>query len=246
MSSQRARSELLIVVAGYRKVLVSTAAFEGNMVKEVLHIDIVRVWNFSDPEGYLDSEEFKNLMVNLVDKVDVGSSVNLNRNMLVGLSKAAAIARTVSALPGPAAPIVAPIAASVVLAKWVLDMYKISRAPYFVAYIVDLTLVLQTLYLLCDSQELTRRSIKLAMKSYLESDVYVRIHYRIKKHDGDLPLSETLDMIAKLMDECSIDVSEISGLRACIPLFGSVPDERGEVAYDEDNVAYGLGYTTNG
>lgn len=102
---------------------------------------------------------------------------------------------------------------------------------HFVAYIVDLTLVLQTLYLLCDSQELTRRSIKLAMKSYLESNVSEKIHYRIKKHDGDLPLSgsadqETLDMIIKLMDECSIDVSEISGLRAKIPRFGSVPDEQ--------------------
>ena len=102
---------------------------------------------------------------------------------------------------------------------------------HFVAYIIDLTLVLQTLYLLCDSQELTRRSIKLAMKSYLESNVSAKIHARIKKHHGDLPLSEsadqeTLDMIVKLMDECSIDVSQIEGLRERIPSIGSVPDEQ--------------------
>ncbi|KAJ8597094.1 hypothetical protein M405DRAFT_804447 [Rhizopogon salebrosus TDB-379] len=220
----------------YWKVLASTAAFRGNTVEaclQVLHIDIVRVWNFSDPEEYLDSKEFKNLMVNLVDKVDVGSSVNPNRNRLVGLSTVAAIAGIMSALSGPAAPIVVPIAASEVLAKWVHDMYQISRTvlQHFVAYIIDLTLVLQTLYLLCDSQELTRRSIKLAIKSYLESNVCAKIHYRIKKYDGDLPLSEsadqeTLDMIVELMDECSIDVSEISGLRAMIPPFGYVPDEQ--------------------
>jgi hypothetical protein len=48
---------------------------------------------------------------------------------MVGLSMVAAIAGIVSALSGPAAPIVVPIAASVVLAKWVHDMYKISYVP---------------------------------------------------------------------------------------------------------------------
>ncbi|KAJ8582891.1 hypothetical protein M405DRAFT_829852 [Rhizopogon salebrosus TDB-379] len=222
----------------YWKALASTAAFRGNTVGaclQVLHIDIVRVWNFSDPHDYLDSKEFKNLMVNLVDKVDVGSIANLNRNMMVGLSTVAAIAGIVSALSGPAAPIVVPIAASVVLAKWVHDVYQLSRVvlQHFVAYIIDLTLVLQTLYLVCDSQELSRRSIKLAVGSYLWSTMSARMHARIKRYDGhlQLPLSEsadqdTLDMIVKLMDECSIDASEISELRAKIPAVGSVPDEQ--------------------
>jgi hypothetical protein len=102
---------------------------------------------------------------------------------------------------------------------------------HFVAYIIDLTIVLQTLYLLCDSQDLTRRSIKLAMKSYLESTVSARIHAKIKRYDGQLPLSEsadqeTLNTIVELMEMCSINASDISGLRAKIPPFGSVQDEQ--------------------
>jgi hypothetical protein len=107
----------------------------------------------------------------------------------------------------------------------------------FVAYIIDLTIVLQTLYLLCDSQKLTRWSIKLAVKSYLESNVSAKIHTRIKKYDahfkklgGHLPLSaatdqDTLDMIVVLMEECSIDTSEVLELRAKIPPVDYVPEE---------------------
>ncbi|KAG2034984.1 hypothetical protein BDR03DRAFT_963810, partial [Suillus americanus] len=71
----------------------------------------------------------------------------------------------------PAAPIVVPIAASAVLAVWVHDVYQISHAVLqrFMSYIVHLTLVLQTLYLVSESQELTRRAIKLAVASYLAS-----------------------------------------------------------------------------
>jgi len=222
----------------YWKALGSTAAFKGNTVAaclQVLHIDIVRVWNFKDPHGYLYSDEFKDLMARLVGKLDVGSTANPNQTMMVGLSTVAAIAGIVSALSGPAAPIVVPIAASVVLAKWVHDVYQISRVvlQHFVAYIVDLTLVLQMLYLVFDNQELTRRSIKQAMKSYIGSTMNA-VHGRIKtkRDDGHLhlPLSEsadkvTLDMIVELMEKCSIDASEIAGLRAKIPAVESVPDE---------------------
>jgi len=45
-------SLLFRVVTGYSKALASTAAVKGKTVQaclEVLHTDIVRVWNFQDP-----------------------------------------------------------------------------------------------------------------------------------------------------------------------------------------------------
>ncbi|OJA09739.1 hypothetical protein AZE42_09939 [Rhizopogon vesiculosus] len=63
------------------KALSSTAAFTNRTAwacLEVLHTDIVRVWNFPDPHHYLDSKVFKVMMVNVVDKMDVGSITKPN------------------------------------------------------------------------------------------------------------------------------------------------------------------------
>ncbi|OJA14807.1 hypothetical protein AZE42_04187 [Rhizopogon vesiculosus] len=114
---------------GYWKALTSAAAFKGKTVQaclEVLHTDIIRVWNFHDPHHYLESKEFKVMVVDLVDNLDVGPIANPNRNIAVGLSTVGAIAGIVSALSGPAAPIVVPIMASMVFAKWVYDTYQLS------------------------------------------------------------------------------------------------------------------------
>lgn len=47
----------------------------------------------------------------------------------IGLSTVGAVAGIVSVLAGPAAPIVVPIVAGVVVAKWVYDVYKLSYVP---------------------------------------------------------------------------------------------------------------------
>ncbi|OJA11986.1 hypothetical protein AZE42_04743 [Rhizopogon vesiculosus] len=65
-------------------MLASTARLRGRTAwayVDVLHTDIVRVWNFPDPHRYLDSKEFKTLIVNVVDKIDVGSVAKRDRTM---------------------------------------------------------------------------------------------------------------------------------------------------------------------
>ncbi|OAX37671.1 hypothetical protein K503DRAFT_219392 [Rhizopogon vinicolor AM-OR11-026] len=220
----------------YWKALASAAAFKGKTVQaclEVLHTDIIRVWNFRDPHHYLESKEFKVMVVDLVDKLDVGSIANPNRNMAVGLSTVGAIAGIISALSGPAAPIVVPIMASMVFAKWVYDTYQLSRVllHHFIAYIVDLTLILQTLYLISESQELTRRAIKLAVRAYDDSTIRNDVHVQIQKDDWNLPLRDdedrdTLAKIIQLLDKFSIEAGEISRLRAKIADVGSMSDEQ--------------------
>jgi len=58
------------------------------------------------------------------------------------------IAGIVSALAGPAAPIVVPLAAGAVLAVWLYAVYQQSHETLrrLLAYIVDLTIVLQHLF----------------------------------------------------------------------------------------------------
>jgi hypothetical protein len=98
-------------------------------------------------------------------------------------------------------------------------------------------MVLQTLYLVSDNEDLTRRTIKVAVVAYCSSTIE-EVHDRIRKYDGHLPLlnrldQETLAMIEGLMDEFSIKASEIAGLRERIsdsqpdeiPVISSQPDE---------------------
>ncbi|KAG1767138.1 hypothetical protein EDD22DRAFT_950246 [Suillus occidentalis] len=203
----------------YWKALASCAAFQDRTTWDcirVLHTDIVRVWNFHDPHGYLYSDDFRKMVVNMVDKLDIGPTTNPDRTVAIGLSTVGAVAGIVSVLAGPAAPIVVPIVAGVVVAKWVYDVYKLSGVVLqrFIAYIVDLTLVLQTLYLVSDGQEL----------------VSGEVHNRIQGYDRKMTLLEradrdTLDKIIELMELYSINAKEISAVRAQIPTVESVPDE---------------------
>ncbi|KAG1894960.1 uncharacterized protein F5891DRAFT_1060617 [Suillus fuscotomentosus] len=117
----------------------------------------------------------------------------------------------------PAAPIIVPIPASVVLATWVYEVYQISHAVLqcFMSYIIHLTLVLQTLYLVSDSQGLTRRAIKLAVASYLASPLSREVHTRIQAYDMQLMIlgradHDTLDKIAEVMQFYSIDETHMS------------------------------------
>ncbi|OAX34157.1 kinase-like protein [Rhizopogon vinicolor AM-OR11-026] len=191
----------------YWKMLASTAEFRGRTAQayvDVLHTDIVRVWNFLDPHRYLDSEEFKTLMMNVVDMIDVGSVAKRDRTMAFG-----------------------------VLGESVYDMQQIRWVvlQHFIAYIADLTLILQTLHLVSDSQELSRRAIKLAVASYLDSDMSAGVHGHIQKYNTDLPLSESADQgalneVVKLTESFSMEAEDILKLRAQIRASGSGEDEQ--------------------
>ncbi|KAG1810941.1 uncharacterized protein BJ212DRAFT_1526061, partial [Suillus subaureus] len=218
----------------YWKVLVSSAAFKNCVVQDclnVLHTDIVAVWNFHDPHCHLHSKEFRTLIVNMVDKLD-DEPANPAQTIAIGLPIVGTIAGIMSALAGPAAPIVVPIAASVVLALWVRDVHVVLRR--FMCYLIDLTLVLQTLYLVSESHELSRRAIKLAVASYLASPMSGEVHTKIQEYDRGLTFLEhadrnTLDKIIELMQFYSIGAERISELQAQIPAVGLFLDEPWEV-----------------
>ncbi|KAG2143581.1 hypothetical protein DEU56DRAFT_242395 [Suillus clintonianus] len=219
----------------YWKALASSTTFKNRKTWDclnVLHIDIVAVWNFYDPHHYLRSQEFREMMVKMVDTLEVGPTADPSRTVAIGLSMVGTIAGIMAALAGPAAPIVVPIAAGVVLAVWAHDVYQISHAVLqrFMSYIVHLTLVLQTLYLVSENQELTRRAIKLAVASYLESEMGREVHTRIQEYDRKLTLltradRDALDKIIEVMQFYSISAAQMSDLRAKIPAVGSLPDE---------------------
>jgi hypothetical protein len=168
--------------------------------------------------------------------------ISSNVRSSFGLTIVGTIATIVSALSGPAAPIVVPIAASVVIASWVLEVYEesyvlllilhrennnrflLSRPALqrFMKYIIDLTLVLQTLVLVAGNQELSRKAIKLAVKSYHESPMSGEVHNRIQEHDRQsTPWQranrDSLDQLVALLQLYDISAEEVSSLRGRLP-----------------------------
>ncbi|KAG2344169.1 hypothetical protein BDR05DRAFT_1018229, partial [Suillus weaverae] len=224
----KASIDLHVCPSEYWNALASSAPFKNRSMWDclhVLHTDVVNVWNFQDSQhGHLCSREFRILMTNMVDELDDGPTADPNKNLAFGLSIVGTVTGIVSALAGPAAPIVVPIVASIVIANWVYEVYQQSRSALqrFMKYIVDLTLVLQTLALVAGHQELSRRAIKLAVKSYHDSPMRGEVHNRIEEYDRQLTFRkradrDSLDQLVQLLQSYNISAEEMSDLRKKIP-----------------------------
>ncbi|KAF5368786.1 hypothetical protein D9615_010399 [Tricholomella constricta] len=159
----------------YWMSLGTTLDFPGKTFEEclrVLHDDIVNVWSFMDDYQYLYCQEFRKIIYKFVDirpKPEGDSYAN-------------------GAFP--AAPIVLPIAAAMVLAAWLHDVYTASREALqrLMLYIIQLTLIMQIIFWLCDMQEsghqkpLTRRIIKPACEIYDETPQSNQLRLEIEKY----------------------------------------------------------------
>ncbi|KAJ8597136.1 hypothetical protein M405DRAFT_928301 [Rhizopogon salebrosus TDB-379] len=193
--AQRVYPELKIIESiaigkkRYWKTLASSPNFVGHTIWDclyVIHSDIVSVWNFYDPACYLSSDGFRKLVVKGLEDLHVRTASDPNKVLVASLPLIASIAGTVGALAGPAAPIVLPIAAGLVLAKWVYDVYQQSRVVQqrFMTYIVDLTHILEILFVIVGGshKKLTRRAIKLALDIYLKSDIKAQAYDKIGRY----------------------------------------------------------------
>ncbi|KAI6042240.1 hypothetical protein EDC04DRAFT_2892157 [Pisolithus marmoratus] len=164
----------------YWRLLWTSTNFRGFKMKDclrVIHTDIVLVWNFYDPCEYLNHEVFRNMMMYMVERVNAAVEPN------------APLPRSDTLSGGPPliglAPVILPFNACVTLGKWVYETYqRLQDAPTrFMAYIVDLTHVLEILFALTAgirAKPLTRTAIKHAYKVYFESEWMTHTHTDIR------------------------------------------------------------------
>ncbi|KAG8749004.1 hypothetical protein FRC14_001769 [Serendipita sp. 396] len=220
----------------YWRSLASSVNFPGKTLKaclDVIHTDIIEVWNLNDPKLNLKSKEFKALMSNLVEESVQGKVPSSpNKGLATSVPILAAIAGIVGALSGPAAPIVIPIVGAFVLAKWAYDVYQASRSNLerLMAYIIDLTLVMQNIFWLADAADGThptsRRLIKLAFRAYSESDTNGKVHVLIQEHvkqaKSFIPGGQdaTLEAIEDIIRQCTFTPDEMIKWRQELPPFG--------------------------
>ncbi|KAI6007079.1 hypothetical protein EDD15DRAFT_2358171 [Pisolithus albus] len=168
----------------YWRALASSTNFLGFTMLDclgVIHTDIISVWNFYDPSKYLSSEEFRNLMINMVAKVDAptqSTPAPTNPTRSGSFSEPLPLMTT--------AIVILPFVAGLALVRWVYESYQRLQIvhPKFMAYIVDLTHVLNILFALKGNEggkKLTRREIKLAFNAYYASSWMEEVHESIRQ-----------------------------------------------------------------
>jgi len=219
---------IVIGRTNYWKGLATSTRFAEKSLEACLfaiHIDIIVVWNIHDPHMHLRSKEFQALITNLVE-LSPNNAADPKMTLSAGIAMVGAIAGVVSALAGPAAPIVVPIAGCLVLAKWVYDVYQQSHDTLrrLMTYIVDLTLIMQNVFWLVSIYQvpLSRRLVKLAYRAYTDSTVMAQVHEEIRKHvkrqavHKRLDRDDTLSKIVELLNGNRINTEEMFKLKGNI------------------------------
>ncbi|KAL4081030.1 hypothetical protein J3A83DRAFT_4184925 [Scleroderma citrinum] len=241
--SLKIRDSISVGKKRYWRGLALNSKFLGYTLKEcldVIHTDIVACWNFEDPNHYLISDQFKTLMLNMVTNLDTRDLPESDEESAgFGLSVASAI----TGIRGTAVRVVLPIAASAMLVGWAYDTYQYSDTvlSQCIAYIVDLTAVMQILFLLIPHGHITIPAIKLAITAYSMAginevhspikDYYYSPHNALAFGGRDFPL----EMIVGLIKVTSIKSDELAALRARIGDLMKLQREDPRYGWDSDD-----------
>ncbi|KAJ6455170.1 hypothetical protein C8R45DRAFT_1222596 [Mycena sanguinolenta] len=172
----------------YWRGIASSRKFPGFKLEKclnTLHIDIVTTWNFSDPNKLLRSNEFVEQM-RTITQVVVPREEEVT-DWFGNVKDVLGAAGTAGTMHPLAFPIVAGIGLSGLFIKWLATVYE--RTPetlrLFMGYIIDLTLVLDQLFVIVlalgPGNLLTQTEIDAALKKY-GSDAVNTVHAEIRKY----------------------------------------------------------------
>ncbi|KAI6166466.1 hypothetical protein EDD17DRAFT_1548652 [Pisolithus thermaeus] len=213
----------------YWRALASSANFQNYTMLNclgVIHTDIVLVWNFYDLDDHLNSKEFRNLMMSMVGRLDAASETTadpapLPRSDTIAFNPVPLLTLT---------PVILPFAACMILVTWAYETYQRLQKVHqkFMAYIVDLTHVLEILFLhTADARgkKLTRRAIKLAFRAYYDSLWMGNVHTEIRRFESRVGAQDPiLEKITSLISSDGAEVEVRAALEG-LPPFNSERDE---------------------
>ncbi|KAF8872828.1 hypothetical protein BD779DRAFT_1679530 [Infundibulicybe gibba] len=140
-------ASILIGKRKYWRGLASSFFFAGKTLMSCLnliHRDIIAVWNFCDDDKYLQSDEFKAMIVDFVSDLIEPTKHREHSGTLEGIAAAVTDVLVPDTLPV----VKIGVTVGVKFAQWVYDVY--STAPHVIrclmGYIVDLIIVMQSLF----------------------------------------------------------------------------------------------------
>jgi len=193
------KSSIEVGMKKYWQSLSSGTAFSSYKLKQclsVLHKDITACWNFNDPDNLLSSDDFQEQVMKLVQLVtpDDSETANWFNQDLDGVK---ALIGLVSTVASAAVPAVAGISLSLLFVKWISDVYQ--RTPEtlrcLVGYIVDLTLVMDQLFLntlpVSRPFKLTKEQIDDALEGY-KSVGASSVHGEIRTYASKLTIASII------------------------------------------------------
>ncbi|KAI6115562.1 hypothetical protein EV401DRAFT_2210772 [Pisolithus croceorrhizus] len=202
----------------YWQVLATSSNFQGYTMLDllrVIHADIVSVWNFYDPGEYLHSVEFRDLMINMVGNVDapavsIPPSTHVTRSDTFSRKSVPLMTAMLVTLP---------FVAGLALVQWAYETYQRLQNAHqkFMAYIVDLTHVLEILFALTANRKgkkLTRTAIKQAFNAYYRSAWMRDVHAEITGVERSIVYRDViLEKIASLLPLSGTDAKVSAALQ---------------------------------
>ncbi|KAI0246859.1 hypothetical protein BJV78DRAFT_1286034 [Lactifluus subvellereus] len=177
------------IVHGWAKPLGSSREFAGRTLEyciDIIHTDIVDVWNIRDQNKYLSNREFKAQMSHLVKDLAVPHA-------------SASPSSNLDGVVGAGSPTLA--------ARWVKDSYQNSTENMrcIMGYIVDLTVIQHELFQ--SARDLSTREVRSVMERHDKSGPRTRIHNdifsfvtgtaQLTYRGNDVILEKTIDLIAQ-------------------------------------------------
>ncbi|KAI0245652.1 hypothetical protein BJV78DRAFT_1365269 [Lactifluus subvellereus] len=166
----------------------------------ILHRDIASSWNFNDPNNLLSGKDFQNRVMTLAQLVtpDTSNTSEL-RSWFQNLDQIQSMMGLTSALGSVAAPAIAAIGLSAMFKNFLAGVYQ--KTPEvlrcLMAYIVDLTLVMDQLFLntlpLKPPRLLTAEQIDAALEDYKNLEA-VKVHRAIREYVNQATFSEILSV----------------------------------------------------
>ncbi|KAF8126039.1 hypothetical protein EV363DRAFT_1528881 [Boletus edulis] len=214
----------------YWKALTASPNFRNQSMKaclDVIHKDVITVWNLNDPQ-------------NIVGLVSQRSTSR--KTSITVVAALVTIIASVAGTGGAALPIIVPVAGAAILVKLAHNIYRTSQdiVKQLMAYIVDLTCVMQAVFLLVSVRNgiVDVEVIAMAMQAY-EKTNRVDVHTVINNFEVNLAVApgkrdHVLDKIKELIRSHSVGDEEISNLRKKLQTSSVPPDDD---AFDQQFVA---------
>ncbi|KAH9003545.1 hypothetical protein EDB86DRAFT_2893126 [Lactarius hatsudake] len=153
-----------LACVGYWRSLGTSQDFNDQALAScvnVIHEDIINVWNFDDKEGYLLSRDFMSRMSHLVGDLAGPSAISPDLNGTV-----------------------------VTMAQWMNGPYQNKNnrnIRCIMAYIVDLTVILYGLF--SSARSVSRTEVQSAVKDFAKSSVRSQIHDHIRSFITQIPFT---------------------------------------------------------
>jgi len=164
----------------YWSGLLASTDFTGQKLQrclDIIHGDIVAVWNIHDSDNYLAGNNFKARISGLVADLHANPRVSISSSGdALSLTTVTAFA---SAAVSPLSIAIASVGSAVLFAKWVYDVYQHTpgNISCIMAYVVDLTIVMHRLFTVDVSED----HVVSVLESYAKSGEIARVHHDIRE-----------------------------------------------------------------